>query len=76
MKVVYTIKQKSEMEYYTSQGTFQKVLPFISQEHLIGPMIDLYTNPRWEVNTGFLFGIAPGSNQQIFKLLLGRRFGK
>jgi hypothetical protein len=46
------------------------------QEHLIGPMVDLYFHPKWEVNGGFLFGMTHGSNQRIFKLLLGRRVGK
>ncbi len=77
-KTVYTIKQKVGIgfEYYGGLGTFQKIAPIDFQEHLIGPMIDLYTDPKWEVNGGFLFGLTPGSNQQIFKLLLGRRFGK
>jgi hypothetical protein len=43
------------------------------QEHLLGPMIDLYLHPMWEVNSGFLFGLTKNSNQRIFKLLIGRR---
>lgn len=39
-------------------------------------MIDLYTHPMWEVNGGVLFGLTPGSNQTIVKLLLGRRIGR
>jgi hypothetical protein len=39
-------------------------------------MIDLYLNPKWEFNGGFLFGLTPNSNQQIAKLLIGRRVGK
>jgi hypothetical protein len=78
MKAVYTINKKFGVgfEYYTGLGTFNKVLPFNDQEHLIGPMFDLYTHPMWELNAGFLWGITPGSNQRIFKLLVGRRFGK
>lgn len=74
-KTVYTIKQKwgVGIEYYGSLGTFKKILPFGQQEHLLGPMIDLYLHPLWEVNGGFLFGLSDNSNQRVLKLLLGRR---
>jgi hypothetical protein len=77
-KTVYTIQKKYGIgiEYYTGLGTFQQLLPFRQQEHLLGPMFDLYTNPNWELNGGFLFGLTPNSNQTIFKLLLGQRVGK
>ena len=77
-KTVYTIKQKFGfgIEYYGGLGNFDNILPVKMQEHLIGPMIDLYVHPMWEINGGFLFGLTRNSNQQIFKLLLGRRIGK
>ncbi|MBL7732529.1 MAG: hypothetical protein JNM88_15240 [Chitinophagaceae bacterium] len=77
-KTVYTINGKVGLgfEYYSGLGSFQKILPFKQQEHLIGPMIDLYLHPKWEVNGGFLFGITENSNQHVLKLLLGRRRGK
>ena len=77
-KTVYTIKQKVGIgiEYYGALGSFKKIEPSHLQEHLLGPMIDLYIHPMWEVNTGFLFGLSENSNQRIFKLLLGRRIGK
>ena len=74
-KVVYTIGGKFGLgvEYYSGLGTFSKLSPMSQQEHLIGPIFDLYTNPDWELQTGFLFGLTQGSNQQLFKLLVGRR---
>ncbi|HYM94304.1 MAG TPA: hypothetical protein VET23_09215 [Chitinophagaceae bacterium] len=77
-KTVYTIQQKVGIgiEYYSRFGTFKKILPGKMQEHLLGPMIDLYCIKNWEFNSGFLFGLTPNSNRTIFKLLLGRRFGK
>lgn len=77
-KSVYTIKQKVGVgfEYYGNIGTFQKILPGNDQEHLLGPMIDLYLSPVWEFNSGYLLGLTPESNHGIFKLLVGRRFGK
>jgi len=74
-KTVYTVRQKIGFgfEYYSSLGTFDEFLPFRQQEHLIGPMVDLYFDPRWEFNAGMLFGLTEGSNQQILKILIGRR---
>ncbi|MBC7873529.1 MAG: hypothetical protein H7Y01_06025, partial [Ferruginibacter sp.] len=59
-----------------SLGSFKKILPGNLQEHLAGPMVDLYIHPMWEINGGFLFGLTENSNQRIVKLLLGRRRGK
>jgi hypothetical protein len=77
-KTVYTIKDKVGVgaEYYTSIGTFRKISPINEEEHLLGPMIDLYLSEKWEFNGGFLFGLTPTSNQQILKVLIGRRVGK
>ncbi len=78
LKTVYTIQSKVGLgiEYYSSLGEFRDILPVKMQEHLLGPMIDLYLHPMWEVNGGFLFGLTKNSNQQVFKLLIGRRIGK
>lgn len=78
VKVVYTINGKVGLgiEYYSGLGSFEKILPISQQEHLIGPMLDLYVHPMWEINGGFLFGLTENSNQRILKLLLGRRRGK
>jgi hypothetical protein len=77
-KTVYTIRNMYGVgfEYYASLGNFDDFLPVQHQEHLIGPMIDLYIDPKWEFNAGYLFGLTDGSNQGIFKLLLGYRIGK
>ena len=78
LKTVYTVQDKvgSGLEYYTSLGTFRRIHSFNEEEHLLGPMIDLYISPKWEFNGGFLFGLTPNSNQQILKILIGRRVGK
>jgi len=77
-KTVYTIKQKTGIgfEYYGGLGSFDNILPLNMQEHLLGPILDLYIHPMWEIQGGFLFGLTKNSNQRIFKLLLGRRIGK
>jgi hypothetical protein len=78
LKSVYTINNIYGLgfEYYGGLGTFSRILPGNQQEHLIGPAIDLYFHPKWEVNTAFLFGVTENSNQRVFKLLLGKRVGK
>jgi hypothetical protein len=77
-KTVYTINGKVGVgfEYYSGLGSFKKLLPGRMQEHMIGPMIDLYVHPMWELNGGFLFGLTENSNQHVLKILLGRRRGK
>ena len=77
-KTVYTIKNVFGigLEYYSSLGSFRDILPGNLQEHLLGPMVDLYVHPKFEFNAGFLFGLTEGSNQRVFKLLLGKRVGK
>ncbi|OQY94523.1 MAG: hypothetical protein B6D37_08270 [Sphingobacteriales bacterium UTBCD1] len=76
LKAVFTIQQKAGvgLEYYGTLGTFRKILPGELQEHLLGPMIDLYSLKDWEINGGFLFGLTPNSNHGIIKLVLGHRF--
>jgi hypothetical protein len=75
---VYTIKNAVGIgfEYYGALGSFSQILPGQMQEHLIGPMFDLYTDPKWELNAGLLFGVTDNSNQRILKVLVGRRIGK
>lgn len=77
-KTVYTVRKKwgFGIEYYGDLGTFKKILPVKQQEHLLGPMIDLYVHPLWEINGGFLFGVTEYSNQRILKILLGRRIAR
>lgn len=78
LKSVYTINNIYGLgfEYYSGLGSFSRLLPLNLQEHLLGPAIDLYFHPKWEVNAGFLFGLSESSNQRVIKLLLGKRVGK
>lgn len=77
-KTVYAIPGKFGLgfEYYSDLGSFSHFNSFKQQEHLLGPVFDLYSSPNWELQTGILFGLTPGSNQQVFKLIAGRRFKK
>ena len=62
-------------EYYGFIGTFSDFLPSQEQEHLLGPVFDLLVDPDWELNIGLLFGLTDYSDQEILKVLIGRRFG-
>ena len=77
-KTVYTVQKKVGLglEYYTALGTFRRINSFNEEEHLLGPMVDLYLSENWEFNGGFLFGLTPNSNRQILKIIIGRRIGK
>ena len=77
-KTVYTMREKIGfgIEYYGNLCYIKNILHVDMQEHLLGPMIDLYLHPMWEINGGFLFGLTKNSNQRVVKLLLGRRIGK
>ncbi|HET9747351.1 MAG TPA: hypothetical protein VFP97_16665 [Chitinophagaceae bacterium] len=77
-KAVYTMQQKVGFgfEYYGGLGEFKDFLPLKMQEHLLGPIIDLYIHPMWEIQGGFLFGLTENSNQRVLKLLLGKRIKK
>lgn len=78
VKVYYNVLNKFGIgiEYYSALGTFHEIENIQNEEHIIGPMFNLLASSNWELETGFLFGLTPNSNQNIFKLLIGRRFGK
>lgn len=63
-------------EYFASIGDIDDIPEVEMQEHLLGPVIDLFLHPDLEIQTGFLFGLTDNSNQKVFKLLLGKRTGK
>ncbi|MEP6626605.1 MAG: hypothetical protein ABJA32_01430 [Ginsengibacter sp.] len=78
VKVYYNVLDKFGIgiEYYSALGTFREIENVRNEEHLLGPMFNLLASSNWELETGFLFGLTPNSNQNIFKLLIGKRFGK
>lgn len=75
-KTMFAVQNKVGLgfEYYGFVGTFNDILPGQDQEHLLGPIFDLLVDPDWELNLGVLFGFTDNSNQQILKVLVGRRF--
>jgi hypothetical protein len=63
------------IEYYGSLGPFQRFGPLSEQQHQLFIAVDADFDPRWEFNAGYGFGLSPGTDRSIFKVILGRRFG-
>jgi hypothetical protein len=63
------------IEYYGSWGPFRKFDPINEQQHQLFIAVDADFDPRWEFNAGYGFGLTPGIDRSIFKVILGRRFG-
>jgi hypothetical protein len=63
------------VEYYGSFGPVTKFDPVNEQQHQLFIAVDADFDPRWEFNAGYGFGLSPGTDKSIFKVILGRRFG-
>lgn len=63
------------IEYYGSVGPVADPDPVRQQQHQIVPAIDLNVSPEWEFNFGVCFGLTPGTDHVIAKMILGRRIG-
>jgi hypothetical protein len=61
-------------EYYGSTGPVFHHDPYQEQEHQIFIATDLNTDPNWEFNAGFGFGLTNSTDNAIFKIIIGRRF--
>jgi hypothetical protein len=75
-KVAYDVTDKVTvgLEYYGGLGPIGAFDPLRRQRHMIFPVIDLNLGPKWEFNAGVGFGLTPGSDGVILKLILGYRF--
>lgn len=62
------------IEYYGGWGALNNLPPFYKQEHQLFAAVDLNVSPVWEINAGFGWGLTGGTDDHIFKLILGRRF--
>jgi hypothetical protein len=76
VKVSYDVSKVVALgpEYYGSTGPFFHYDAFHLQQHQIFAAIDLNTDPDWEFNGGVGYGLTPGTERLIFKIIIGRRF--
>jgi hypothetical protein len=60
-------------EYYGTTGSLVHLAPSAEQSHMLYPSIDLFLSPDWEFNAGYGIKLSGVGDQNIFKLILGRR---
>jgi hypothetical protein len=58
------------VEYYTDLGPLQNFVPFNEQQHNIYAVVD-FTVGRFEVNAGVGYGLTPGSDRLMAKVIIG-----
>jgi hypothetical protein len=58
------------VEYYTDLGPLQNFLPFNQQQHNIYAVTDFKIG-RFDVNAGIGYGLTPGSDRLIGKIIIG-----
>ena len=76
VKVSYDVTKKVTLgvEYYGSLGPVSEFDPFDAQQHQLFPSLDLNMGEAWEFNAGVGFGLTPGTDRFIVKMIIGRRF--
>jgi hypothetical protein len=58
------------VEYYTDLGPLQSWLPFNEQQHNIYAVVDFKIG-RFDVNAGVGYGLTPGSDRLMYKMIIG-----
>ncbi len=58
------------VEYYTDLGPMQNLLPFNEQQHNIYAVVDFKIG-RFDVNAGIGYGLTPGSDRLMAKMIIG-----
>jgi len=77
VKVAWTVEKRIAvgLEYYGSTGSITRLAPISQQEHVVYPSIDLFLSQDWETNIGYGVRVAGTGDHNVFKLIVGRRFG-
>jgi hypothetical protein len=58
------------VEYYTDLGPLQNFLPVNEQQHNIYAVVDFKVG-RFDVNAGLGYGLTPGSDRLMAKMIIG-----
>jgi hypothetical protein len=69
-------KVKVGLEYYNSMGPFGNFEQLNQQPHQLALAFDFDFSPEWELNIGYVKGLTTSVEADIFKVIIGRRFGK
>jgi hypothetical protein len=75
VSVTYDVTSKVTLglEYYGALGPLSGFDPLNTQEQQIFPALDLNLSPDWEFNLGAGFGLTPGTDRFILKMITGYR---
>jgi hypothetical protein len=57
-------------------GPFRQFDGISHQPHQLALAFDIDFSPLWELNFGYVKGLTGAVEQDIFKVILGRKFGK
>ncbi len=77
VKIAYSLEKRIAVgfEYYGATGSITRLAPLKQQEHVVYPSIDLFLSEDWETNIGYGLRVAGTGDRNVFKLIVGRRFG-
>jgi hypothetical protein len=70
-----TEKYSAGIEYYGSTGTLTRMATSKEQDHMLYPSLDFFFSEDWELNMGYGVRMSGTGDQNIVKVILGRRFG-
>ncbi|MFI5150709.1 MAG: hypothetical protein ACHQRM_13315 [Bacteroidia bacterium] len=71
----FSSKVKAGLEYYNSMGPFSRFDEWNHQPHQLALAFDLDVSPIWEINIGYVRGLTSSVEQDLIKLIIGRKFG-
>jgi hypothetical protein len=76
--VTYDVTKKVNLglEYYGGFGPLSDLQPWKAGAQQLFPAINYDFGPDWEFNAGVGFGLTDSAEPLIFKMILGRRFGR
>jgi len=64
------------LEYYGGFGPLSDLQPWRAGTQQIFPAINIDFGPAWEFNAGIGIGLTESAEPLLFKIILGRRFGR
>lgn len=76
-KISYAVTKVVQVgfEYYNSMGPFSDFTPLNQQPHQLAFAFDFDFSPEWELNVGYVRGLTSSVEQDILKVIIGRRIG-
>lgn len=75
IKAAFAVTPKVSLgsEYYGDLGALNHFEAGPDQSHALFAVVDLFVDPRWEINAGPGLGLTRSTDRFVMKLLIGRR---